>query len=37
MCNWVDGMRMSPDRLDSMVHGFTELLVEHREIVALWV
>jgi len=30
MCNWVDGMRMSPDRLDSMVHGFTELMLGKR-------
>ena len=30
MWNWVDGMRMSPDRLDSMVHGFTELMLGKR-------
>jgi phage terminase large subunit-like protein len=27
MCNFVPGMSQSPDRLDSMVYGITELLL----------
>jgi hypothetical protein len=27
MCNWIPGMSKSPDRLDSMVYGCTELLL----------
>ena len=27
MCNWIPGMSQSPDRLDSMVYGCTELLL----------
>jgi len=28
MTNWVDGLRWSPDRMDAMVHGLTELIVK---------
>ena len=32
MCNWIDGIGWSPDRMDSMVHGFRDLMLGSRFI-----
>lgn len=32
MCNWIDGIGWSPDRMDSMVHGFRDIMLGSRFI-----
>jgi len=37
MCNWIDGIGWSPDSMDSMVHGFRDLMLKPEALEPMWI